>query len=269
VQRWPPRLTSDTARVGDTLVLLIDLVPDVVVLFGTLGLLVVLDLPLALVALSVLPVLAAAAARPRRLLGRAARRSRAAAGRLAAAGTDVLHNVVAVQAIGQRRRAGAMVGAQIVDTLEAALAAIAVRARWAPRADVLLATGTGLVLLIGTRRVLDGALSTGELLVVLAYLKGLYRPVRSLARSWSALTRAAVSRRRVADVLGCEERVADPERPLPLPASGEGIAVRDVGFGYRHEESLLHRLDLWIRTGETGCWRYCGSCTAAVSPTSI
>lgn len=247
------RLTGDTGRVGDTLVLAVDLVPDVVVLVGTLVLLLVIDPVLAVVALSVVPVLALAAVQQRRLVRRAEGRARTASGRLAASSGDVLRNTIAVQAFAQHRRASARIGEHVVGTLEASLAAIAVRARWAPRADVLLAIGTGSVLLFGIRRVLAGELSTGDLLVVIAYVKGLYRPVRSLARSWSALVKASVSWQRVADVLDCTERVVETVAPVRLSRLRDRIVLDQVGFGYRPDRPVLDRVDLEVRAGEVLC----------------
>jgi ATP-binding cassette subfamily B protein len=247
------RLTSDTGRVGDTIVLAVDLAPDVVVLAGTLTVLAVLDPWLALAALSVLPPLATAAVRQRRLVRLAEQDARAAGGRLAAGATDVVRNLLVVQAFGQRRRASALVGRHVVSALEASLTAITTRARWAPRAEVLLAAGSGSVLMIGTHRVLAGALSTGTLLVVLAYVRGLYRPVRSLARSWSALAKAAVSWRRVAEVIASVEQVPEPADPTPMPTVRSGIRFRDVHFGYRPDRRTLRGVDLEVRAGECVC----------------
>ena len=57
----------------------------------------------------------------------------------------------------------------------------------------ITATGTALVLYIGVRHVLDGQLSTGELLVFIAYLASLYTPLNSLSDTVAGI-RASLAR---------------------------------------------------------------------------
>jgi ABC-type multidrug transport system fused ATPase/permease subunit len=88
-----------------------------------------------------------------------------------------------------------------------------------PVADIVLAVGSALVLVVGGRHILTGVLTTGQLLVVLAYLRDLYSLVRGLTRLSAVLAKAGASASRVRDVLECDEAVVDKEDARPAPAT--------------------------------------------------
>ncbi|HEY7273398.1 MAG TPA: ABC transporter ATP-binding protein [Actinoplanes sp.] len=246
------RLSTDVGRMLDAIVALAStLVPDLVMLGAVLVVLVVFDPGLAAVGLAVLPVLAVLAVRQRRKVRTAQQDARTESGRLAATTTDLLRNVRAVQAFGRTDRASRMFGARSDALRDAELRAVGVSARWTPLADVVLAVGAGLVLLVGGREVLAGRLSTGELLVVVAYVKDLYAPVRALTRLSSTLAKAGASATRVAEVLDSDDEV--PEHPCarPAPVLRREVRLDRVGFGYDPDRPVLHDVSLRIGYGET------------------
>ncbi|MGW1342707.1 ABC transporter ATP-binding protein [Kribbella sp. NPDC002412] len=248
------RLTTDVGRVLDGVVAVTtSFLPDAVMLVGVLALLCVFDPQLALIGLTVAPVLAALAVRQRRLIRTAQQDARTESGRLAGATTDLLRNVRAVQAFGRIDRAATIFGARNRAVLEVEQRAIGVDARWTPVADVVLATGAALVLVVGGRQVLAGALSVGQLLVVLAYLRDLYSPVRGLTRLSAVLAKAGASATRVQDVLDCDEAVEDRYGARPAPALRSGVRFERVRFSYESAHPVLTDFDLDIAAGETVC----------------
>ncbi|WP_371402208.1 ABC transporter ATP-binding protein/permease [Kribbella sp. NBC_00662] len=248
------RLTTDVGRLLDAVVAVTtSFLPDAVMLAGVLALLVAFDPELALIGLTVAPVLVVLAIRQRRRIRAAQHAARTESGRLAGATTDLLRNVRAVQAFGRIDRAAAIFGTRNRAVLDVELRAIDVDARWTPRADIVLAIGTALVLVVGGRHVLTGALSVGELLVVLTYLRDLYSPVRGLTRLSVVLAKAGASAVRVRDVLDCDEAVEDRYDARPAPRLRDGIRFDQVSFGYEPGRPVLDRFDLDITAGETVC----------------
>lgn len=248
------RLTTDVGRMLDAVVAATaDLVPDLAMLAGVLIVLVAFDPGLALVGLAVVPVLAVLAARQRGLVRAVQQEARAASGRLAGATSDLLRNVRAVQAFARADRATALFGVRNRALLDVELRAVATEARWTPVADVVLAAGSGLVLVVGGRQVLAGALSTGDLLVVMAYLRDLYSPVRGLTRLGTLLAKAGASAARVREVLGSAESVSDLPGARPAPALRTGVRFERVWFGYEPGRPVLHDFTLRVDAGETVC----------------
>lgn len=248
------RLTTDVGRMLDAVVAATaDLLPDLAMLAGVLVVLVTFDPGLALVGLAVVPALTVLAVRQRGLVRAVQQEARAASGRLTGATTDLLRNVRAVQAFGRADRATALFAVQNRALLDVELRAVDTEARWTPMADAVLALGSGMVLVVGGRQVLAGSLSTGDLLVVMAYLSNLYSPVRGLTRLSTLLAKAGASAARVRDVLGCAESVSDVPDARLAPALAEGVRFEQVSFSYEPGRPVLRDFDLHIRTGETVC----------------
>jgi ABC-type multidrug transport system fused ATPase/permease subunit len=164
-----------------------------------------------------------------------------------------LRNVRAVQAFGRTDRAAAVFGARNRAVLDVELRAIEVDARWTPVADIVLAVGSALVLVVGGRHVLTGVLTTGQLLVVLAYLRDLYSPVRGLTRLSAVLAKAGASASRVRDVLECGEAVVDSADARPAPALRQDVRFEKVAFSYEAAHPVLQAFELRIAAGETVC----------------
>lgn len=86
------------------------------------------------------------------------------------------------------------------------------------------AVGTAVVLYVGVMHVLEGALTTGELLVFIAYLASLYTPLNNLSNTiagWGAsLSRA----KRVFDVMDEDMAVKEAPDAVPLLAGEESGA---------------------------------------------
>jgi ATP-binding cassette subfamily B protein len=248
------RLTSDVGRLLDGIVAFTtSLLPDTVMVVAVLAVLATFDPELALVGLAVVPVLAVLALRQRRRVRGAQQDARAESGRLSATTGDLLRNVRAVQAFGRIGRARSMFGARNRALLRVDLRAVGVEARWSPMAGLVLACGSGLVLVVGGGHVLSGALSTGDLLVVLAYLQDLYSPVRGLARLSGALAKAGASAARVHEVIAATEAVADQPHARRAPLRIRELAFERVGFAYETGVPVLDDFDLTVRAGETVC----------------
>lgn len=248
------RLTTDVGRLLDAVVALaVGLIPDVLTLVGVLVLLIAVDPGLAAVGAAVLPALAVLTVLQRRRVRTAQYQVRVESGRLAGTTTDLIRNVRAVQAFGRADRAALIFADRNRAVLDVGLQAVAVEARWAPVGDVVLAVGSGLVLLFGGIEVVHGGLSVGGLLVVLAYLKELYGPVRSLTRLSTVLAKAEASATRVAAVLDCDEAVQDAPDAQPAPTSIRTIRLDGVAFGYDTQHRVLDDFDLDVSAGETVC----------------
>jgi ATP-binding cassette, subfamily B, bacterial len=248
------RLTGDVARVEDSMVAWFTvLVPEVLTLAGMVVVVLAIDLTLGLAALAVVPPLALVVALRRRRIRVAQRASRDADAALASEATEVLRNVRVVQAFTREGEAGGQFSGRSRSAVRAALGAMDLEARWSPVADLLLAAGGGLVLLLGVTAVTSGRMTLGTLLVVLAYLSSLYGPIRALARLARTLARGAASRERILEVLDSGEVVPEAAEPLQAGPPRQGLALRGVWFAYAEGAPVLRHLDLEVAAGERVC----------------
>jgi ATP-binding cassette subfamily B protein len=248
------RLTSDVGRLLDGITAVTTtLLPDTVMVLTVLAVLTSFDPELALIGLAVVPVLAVLAVRQRRRVREAQHDARSESGRLAAITNDLFRNVRAVQAFGRIGRASSIFGARNRALLEVDLHTVGVEARWSPMANLVLAGGSGLVLVVGGSHVLSGSLTTGSLLVVLAYLQDLYSPVRGLAKLSGSLAKAGASAVRVHDVLASTEAVTDVPNARRAPLEVREVRFERVGFCYESGVPVLDEFNLTLRAGETVC----------------
>jgi ATP-binding cassette subfamily B protein len=244
------RLVGDVGRLQEVAVTAgMPLVVNVVTLLAMLGVMLWLDPLLALV------VVVAAAAfwlMSRTSTGKittAARKTRRSEGDLANIAQETLGGITVVQAYGlepvvERRFSGSN-ARSLKDGVRARRLAAALERR----TDVLVGVATATVLLLGGTRVMDGAMTPGDLVVFLTYLKTAMKPLRDLAKYTGRIARAAASGERVADLLDEQPDITSPARPLPLGRARGTVdldgVVADYGAG-----PVLRQIDLHVPAGQ-------------------
>src|SRR5207245_3198874 len=76
--------------------------------------------------------------------------------------------------------------------------------------------GMGTVLYLGTRHVLAGAMTLGELVLVIGYLQQLYDPLKTASKKVGTLQSSLASAERVYSLLGEPPYSVDPPHSRPL-----------------------------------------------------
>ena len=116
--------------------------------------------------------------------------------------------------------------------------------------DVLIAIATALVLGVGARLVLSGEITSGDLLVFLAYLKSAYRPIQDFTKYTGRLAKATAAGERVIDLLDRVPDVCDGAEAEKAPAFTGRVQFEQVRFAYEHETPLLDDINLDVQAGE-------------------
>ena len=126
-----------------------------------------------------------------------------------------------------------------------------------PSMGLLMGIGALLVLWLGSRRVVAGAMTIGDLVAFNAYLMMLGWPMIAFGWVTNLLQRGMTSWKRMREVLDAQPAIRDPE----APAAGEsataaagisgGIAFRALTFSYGGGEPVLRDISLTIPAGTT------------------
>ena len=107
----------------------------------------------------------------------------------------------------------------------------------------------------GTQAVLAGEMTAGHLGQTVVYVMLLAGAVAVLGEVYGDLLRAAGATERLMELLASESPVAEPATPVPLPATGQGLAVEfaSVQFRYpsRPDRPALEDFSLTLAPGET------------------
>jgi ATP-binding cassette subfamily B protein len=116
-------------------------------------------------------------------------------------------------------------------------------------ASLLTSIGTALALYIGVRAIQSGAMTIGDLLIVMTYIALLYAPLKLIGRRIAGMQSALVAAERAFALL--DECPDVPEKPDALPltfARGE-LEFKDVSFAYDPTTPILHGINLHVPAG--------------------
>lgn len=115
----------------------------------------------------------------------------------------------------------------------------------------ITAAGTAVVLYVGVRHVLDGELSTGELLVFLAYLASLYTPLNNLSTTVAGIRGSLARARRVLDIMDVDEAVAESPDAKAIAITKGAVRFENVSFGYDPGRPVLSGVNFSCAGGAT------------------
>ena len=249
------RLTTDTTLVqGIAGVGLSIALRSTLTLIGGLAMLLYTNPTLTAYMLALMPVIIvpilAVGRRIRRLSGTAQEKVADSS----ALADETLNAIQTVQAFtleqDQSRRFEERIGA----SFEAAVRRIRMRAALTAMAITLVFGGMTLVLWLGSRAVMAGTLSAGQLSQFVLYGLFVGGSAAALSELWGEIMRAAGAMDRIAELLAIEPAIAPPANPghLPAPVSGR-IDYDTVRFSYpsRLGTPALDAFALSIEPGET------------------
>lgn len=117
---------------------------------------------------------------------------------------------------------------------------------------LVLALGTAAIIWIAARGVLAGRLTAGDLVLFVAYIAMIFKPLETLAYTAAAVQNAAAGARRVLTVLDEKPDVTDAPDARDLPVRVQGrIVFENVSFGYQPGRPVLSGVNLEIEPGAT------------------
>src|SRR5699024_10617530 len=192
------RLTSDVGRLKEVAVTAaLPLFGNVVTLAVMLVVVFFLDWQLALCMIVVFPVFLLTGRSVTSRIHTVSRKQRKAEGHLATLATETLGSMPVVQAYTLEEEMQQRFASNNLKTLKDVVKAKKLSAGLERSTDVLVGLATALVLWVGAQRVLAGALTPGELVVFITYLKAAFKPMRDLAKYTGRIAQAAASAERV------------------------------------------------------------------------
>ena len=246
------RLSGDMSRLQDMLVAIFDtLIPNSFLLVGLAAAMLIVDIKLGLLALAIAPLLFTVTYRYTMRIRRASRNARDAETQLAAHANETLSAIRAVQAFSREEYEDRRFAERSGEARDAGLVAIRLKAAFTPMIDVVSLLGTVIVTYVGVRRVLDGHLTLGVLLVFLTYLRSLYQPMRALSKLAYLVSRGTVSAERIVEVLNVDDRLIERHGARRLAHVDGRVELRDVTFRYSPDRApVLRGVSIRVEPGE-------------------
>ena len=171
-------------------------------------------------------------------------------GRMASRLNEVLSSIALVQAFGRQHYEEGRFQAEIEANYSSGVRSARATGAITKAIAVVSAAGTAITVLVGAQQVLGGGLTPVELLIFLAYVNSLYKPVRDLGRLSAKFSRAAVSAQRVNEILEIQPDIEDAADAIEFGRPTGEIVFEDVSFGYAQGRPVLDHVSLRIAAGE-------------------
>ncbi len=245
------RLTGDISAVKDMLTTaLLGLGSKATVLIGMAVVMALMDPVLTLLSLAVLPLLALSIGGFSGRIREAASEQRRKEGRLASRISETLQLVAIVQAFGRTTDEEERFTASDRKSLKAGLRGAKAEAGMSRSVEIIVALGTGAVFAVGAGKAIAGSLTPGDLIVFVSYLRGMYRPLRSLASEAARIAKGISCGERILEVLHTETEIQDLAEARPAPRLRGEIQFDRVSFAYRAGEPILRDISFHLRAGE-------------------
>jgi len=234
VGRLMTRVTSDVETLNELFSSgMVTIFGDAFTLVAIMGMMLVIDVRLALVTFAVIPVVWFTARLFRRRVREAFRDIRLRLAKLNAFLQERLTGMRIVQLFGREAETAGRFARLNREHLDAHLRSITIYAVFFPVVEVLTAVAMALLLWYGGLRVFSGTLTIGVLAAFIQYTRRFFQPLQDLSEKFNLLQSAMASSERVFGVLDEPITVREPAAPVPLPRAVRG-AVRFEGVWFRY-----------------------------------
>jgi ATP-binding cassette subfamily B protein len=252
VGRVMSRVTSDVTTLQELLTSgLLTILADFIGLFVVVGIMVYLDVKLALVTFAVVPFLVGAMAVWQAYARRSFIRVRQAIAIVNASLQENVSGVRVIQSLSREQENTRRFESINRDNLSANVTAGRVTAAVMPLVEVSVAVATALVIIYGGFQVLDGNMEAWIVVTFALSVQRFFDPVRDLVLQYTQLQRAMAGGERIFEVLDTVPEIQDaPDAEELADVRGE-VVFEHVGFEYVPGVPVLRDFSLTVRPGET------------------
>ncbi len=246
VGRLMARLQGDVNALQEFMESSISALGDLCLLLGIIVVLLLLDWQLGLLTLAVLPVLVLIRLVWLPWAKRQFRRAREASSRVNSALAENINGIRTVQE--NRREAVNFARYEPVarENLEAQLGSSRASQIMVPSVDILTGFAMAIVVVAGGVAVLQSRVEVGVMVAYLFYVQRFFDPIRTLSMQYTVLQRAMAAAYRIFEVLDLPVTLRDKPDAQPLDNPVPEIEFRDVSFGYKPGQPVLHDISFRI-----------------------
>jgi ATP-binding cassette subfamily B protein len=119
-----------------------------------------------------------------------------------------------------------------------------------PIVELFLAVSSGLILWYGGGEVIQGAVSLGVLITFIQYSEMFFRPIRDLSEKYNILQTAMASSERIFALLDEKPAIVDTTDAKVIKEIKGNIEFKNVWFAYNDEDYVLRDISFKINEGE-------------------
>ncbi len=251
VGRIMSRSQSDVLQLQETFELIVQSLADILSLVGIVVLMLIIDWRLALVSMSVIPVLFFTLGYWQKFARRSFMRIRRAIAMVNGEYNQNITGVRVVESLNRQKENLKHFDDLNYEHLDANMQASRFSGGLQPVVEILTGFAMGVVVVLGGSLVLNSGLEWGVLVAFAMWIQRFFEPIRNLTMQYSQLQRAMSAGVRIFEIIDLKPEVKDaPNAPDMPPVRGE-VRYEKVGFHYVPGVEVLKDVDLHISPGET------------------
>ncbi|MEO8091612.1 MAG: ABC transporter ATP-binding protein [bacterium] len=247
------RMTNDVQAL-DSLVTdgVVTLFSSTLTLAGVVAILLLLDVPLALVTFLTFPLLAVASVGFRIASAGAYRATREKIANITAYLQETLSGVRVVRSFAQEGRHIERMTELNEENREANMRTVYLNAAYFPAVELLSAIGTAVILLYGGYQVLDGNIQIGVMIAFVGYLNQFFDPIQQISQLYTTYQQGMAALDKIFDLLDTAPDMIDKPGALDPGEIRGDLRLEDVSFSYSGSEPwALKQIDLTVPAGQT------------------
>jgi ATP-binding cassette subfamily B protein len=251
VGRIMSRSQSDVLQLQETFELIVQSLSDILSLVGIIIIMMVVDWRLALISMSILPVLFFILGYWQKFARHSFMRIRRAIAMINGEYNQNISGVRVVESFNRQEANMKHFNDLNSEHLNANLEASRYSGALQPFVESLMGIGMGFgVVLVGGIMVKGGNLDWAVLVAFALWIQRFFEPVRHLTMQYSQLQRAMAAGVRIFEVLDLKPEVVDKPDAITLPEIKGEIKFEDVSFQYVENVDVLKEVSLHIKPGE-------------------
>src|SRR5260370_21743690 len=116
--------------------------------------------------------------------------------------------------------------------------------------NMITAVGSSLVLGLGAYHVIQGRLTIGQMLVVIAYIAAVYQPLETISYTVGSLQNRFVCLKSTFELLDTEPDIKDAPHARTLPSAKGRVAYENICFSYSGRARTLQDISFEVRPGQ-------------------
>jgi ATP-binding cassette, subfamily B, multidrug efflux pump len=246
------RVTNDTNTISEMYTnVAVNLIKNVMYLFGIIIMLFVLSVKLSLFVMLVVPIVFIATIIFRKYSRASYRRVRANVSEVNAFLSENLSGMKITQIFNQEIKKKNEFKGHSLKLRNSYLKEIMVFGIYRPIVYFLSMVGIIIALFLGYQEVIAGAITAGLLFTYYMYVGDFFEPIQQLAEQFNTLQSAFASAEKVFDVLDTKPDIEDEVDAIELKSFSGAIEFKDVWFSYIPNEWVLKGISFKVNPGDT------------------
>jgi ATP-binding cassette subfamily B protein len=246
------RVTSDSERIAQLVTWgLLDVTWAVMAIVTAVYFMLVINWPLALIVLAIIPVLVVVATQFKKKIIVEFRRARKLNSKITGTYNENIQGVRVVKALCREEANLREFGELTSEMYQASYRAAWLSALFLPAVQVISALAMGSIVWYGGLQAELGSITVGGIQAFIRYVTFMLWPVQDLARVYAEMQHAIASAERVFSLIDAVPDVTDRPGAIDPGTIRGDIEFEDVDFWYEEDKPVLQGFSLKVKRGET------------------